>query len=155
MENTLNGKILKDLFGAVISGGSGSLLAYPKRKESLSTDWPEEEGIDIDLSAPTFEAREFTLNMALLAESLADFKSKYNGLFTELRGQDTHELYIADHDTTYILYYKSQSNFKKLVNSFNNGKVGVTFDLVFGETNPDDNISAVYLVEDQDRYLTA
>lgn len=155
MDNTLNGKSLKGLFGTLISGGSGSLLIYPKRKDSLSTDWPEEEGIDIDLSDPTFEAREFTLNMTLLADSLADFKSKYNGLFTELSGQDTHELYIGDHDTTYIVYYKSQANFKKLVNSFNNGKVGVTFDLVFGETNPDDNIPAVYLVDDQDRYLTA
>ncbi|MEO7212661.1 hypothetical protein [Mucilaginibacter sp.] len=154
MDYTLNGYDLKEMFGLVISNGSDTFLAYPKRKDSLQNNWPEQDGIDKDLTDPHFEARDFKLSCALIAEGREDFKTRYDALFTLLSGQGSKELYIADIDRAYHVYYKEQVNLTKLT-QLNRESCGVKFDLVFAETNPFDNIPAVYLVDDQDRFLSA
>ena len=155
MQASLDGLDFKATYGVVISKGSSSLLAFPGRKQSLSHDWQDEEGIDIDLSNPVFEPRDFTLTCAQIAASRDDFFTKNNALFTALSAPGTRQLYIADMDRTFIVYYKSQANCTKLSKIINTSKVGIKFDLVFSETNPADNIPAVYLVDDQDRFLIA
>lgn len=150
----LNGKDLYTTFGMIISGGSDTFLAFPKRKESLTHSWPEEQGVDIDLSEPNFEAREFKLSCALVCAGRTEFWLKYNGLFTELGNQGIHQLYIKDLDKTFLIYYKSQENIGKLT-QLDRNRVAIKFDLIFGETNPADNIEVVYLVDDEDRFLIA
>lgn len=150
----LNGKDLFTIFGLVISGGSDTFLGFPKRKESLVHSWPEEQGIDIDLSEPNFEAREFKLICNLISAGRTEFWTKYNGLFTELSTQGTHNLYIKDLDRTFLIYYKSQENIGKIT-QLDKDRVAIKFDLVFGETNPEDNIEVVYLVDETDRFLIA
>jgi hypothetical protein len=154
MANSINGKDLKAIFGTVIlKNGSDTFLAFPKRKDSLNHDYPEESGIDIDLSAPEFAAREFTLKVALLATDRPDYWSKYNGLFTELSQAGTHTLHLEDLGKDFLIYYKAQTNVTKLVRLNNGANVGSTFDLVFGEADPRSNIEAVYLGTDTHTYL--
>lgn len=157
----LNNKDFKAVFGIDVSIGSGSFLAFPKRKDSLSKNWAEVNGLDIDLDEPFFEAREFKLNCCLNIVNLGnpqaattDFWNKYNGLFTELSGMGTHQLYIDDLGKTFYVYYKEQGNISKIT-PISSGKIAVTFDLIFAEVSPTANISAVYLVDEQDRYLIA
>ncbi|QTE36031.1 hypothetical protein J3L18_23245 [Mucilaginibacter gossypii] len=154
MQYSLNGHDLKQTYGVLISNGSETFLAFPKRKDSLEMNWPEQDGIDKDLNDPHFEAREFKLTCALIAYGLADFNNKYNGFFTELSKLGTHELYIKDLDRTFLVYYKDQQNLTKL-SQIDRDKCGVKFDLIFGETNPADNIPKVYLVDDEDNFLIA
>jgi len=151
--NTLNGHDLKGLYGLVISNGTVQFLALPARKASVNHDWPEETGLDIDLANPNFSAREFTLSCAVIADSRDDFMSKYNGLFTELSGLDTHALYLEELGQTYQIYYKSQANLTKLSKINNTTKVGVKFDLVFGERDPADNMEPVYLVDENANFI--
>lgn len=155
MQATFDGYDLKESFGIVFTNGSDTFLALPKRKDSVNHNWPEEQGIDIDLSNPTYESRDFVLNCALIASSRADFFTKYDAFWTQLSSLGTHELYHADLDKTFLVFYKSQANVTKLSKIINTTKVGIKFDLTLSETNPDDNIPAVYLVDDLDRYLTA
>ncbi|TAE81917.1 MAG: hypothetical protein EAY81_09410 [Bacteroidetes bacterium] len=157
----LNNKDFKGIFGIDVTTGSNTFLAFPKRKESLNKNWAELNGLEIDLQEPFFESREFKLNCCLNVVNLGnataaktEYWNKYNGLFTELSGLGTHQLFVEDLGKTFYVYYKEQSNFQKLT-SFSSGKIAVTFDLVFGETNPSDNMDAVYLVDEQDRYLIA
>jgi hypothetical protein len=154
MANLLNGKDLALIFGTHIQrNGSDPFLAFPKRKESLSHNYPEETGIDIDLGAPQFEAREFSLKCALIADNRTDYWIKYSGLFTELSQAGTHTLYLADLDKAFLLYYKAQQGVSKLVRFGSSGKVGVIFELVFGEADPRSNIDIIYLGEDPDTFL--
>lgn len=155
MQAQWNAHDMKETYGIVISNGTNTFLALPQRKASVSHDWPEEQGIEIDLDQPTFEPREFTLNCALIATSRDDFFAKYDGFFTEISTMGIHELYINDLDKTFLVYYKSQQNCTKLSKIINTTKVGIKFDLVLGETNPADNIPAVYLVDDEDNFLIA
>jgi len=150
----LNGKDMWLLFGVVIGSGSGSFLVYPERKDSLTNDYMDQDGIQIDLLDPKYKSREFNLFCQLIANGRDDFWTKYNGLFTEISSAGTHVIYIADLGKTFHCYYKRQENLSKLT-PLDSGQVGVTFNLVFGETTPTENMEAVYLVDDQDNYLIA
>lgn len=49
-------------YGVVITdGGYNDLLCFPAMKEPDSNDWPEEDGIEVDLDAPMLEAKEVTV----------------------------------------------------------------------------------------------
>ena len=43
-------------------GSAASLLAYPPLKKVDSTDWPEEDGVEVDLTAPRLDTRNVSLN---------------------------------------------------------------------------------------------
>lgn len=155
MQYKLNGNDLLERFGVRVKNGAGTLLQFPKRKESTSSNWPEQDGIDIDLGDPHFESREFRLTCTLIGNSREDFKTKYYGLFTELKKQYSQELYSTDLDETFHLYFKEMESLRKLSRRIDSKLVGVEFELVFGEVNPNDNIPVVYLVDEQNNFLIA
>lgn len=152
MSYKLNTKDLYTVYGIIVNPGNDDFLKLPKRKGSIENNWQDENGLDIDLSQPRFEAREFVLKCTLEAVSRADFWSKYNGFFTELSGVGVHLLYVPDLDKTFTLFYKEQNNFKKLT-ALDNNAVYIQFDIVFGETNPTLNITPEYLVDSDDNFL--
>lgn len=155
MNYKLNDNDLLELYGITVNDGSSSFLAFPKRKDSLKNNWQDENGIDIDLISPKFEAREFVIKCTLEASTQIDFWNKYNGLFTELSISGTHELFVPDLDKIYTVFYVEQQNVKKVTRINSEYPVGVQFDLVFGEVDPTVNIEAVYLVDSSDRFLIA
>jgi hypothetical protein len=152
---TLNGKNLNSVFGLTISDGAKTLLQFPKRKESVSTNWPEMDGIETDLADPHFEARDFRLTCTLNATSRADFKTKFYGLFAELKKQYSQTLYSYDLDLQLFLFYKDMQNLRKLTNTIQGSVVAVQFDLILGEVNPEFNIPVVHIVDEQDNFLIA
>lgn len=156
----LNNKNLETVFGMFVErGGLNDFLAFPKRKSSLEHNWPDVNGNDIDLSSPTFEARQFTLKCALIAtgeneqEKNDNFWNLYNGLFTELSGEGTHELYLSTIDRTYSVYYVDQASVSKV--AYEDNRMIIKFDLIFQEADPFTNIQKVYLVDEDDNYLIA
>lgn len=146
---------METLYGITVNDGSSGFLAFPKRKKSLENNWQDENGIEIDLLAPRFEARTFPVKCTLQATDQADFWNKYNGLFTELSGSGVHTLYLPDHDKTYNVFYVDQQNVHKITPLSSAYTVGVQFELIFGEVDPTTNIEAVYLVDSGDRFLIA
>lgn len=159
MANKINNIDLQTVFGVSLRpGGSESFLQLPKRKSSLEHNWPERDGIDIDLTEPTFEARDFRLKCLLMAsgatltEARDNFWLLYNGLFTELSQPGHLDLFLGDYNKTFTLYYQGQDSLDKLT-KVTSKKVCLSFDLLFSEADPSDNIEAVYLVDEQDRYI--
>lgn len=65
-------------FGAVlISGGYDDILTFPALKDPDKNDWPEEDGIEADLSDPKLDSKEVTLSFfAEDAFGFVDFVSK-------------------------------------------------------------------------------
>jgi len=151
----LNGADLREAYGLIVEGGSGSFLALPARKEPLSHDFRDRDGLDVDLWQPRFRAREFTLSCALCAPGRDAFWARYNALFTELAGSGAHELEIADLARKFRVYYKEQRNVRKLTPL--DGAAGgawLRFDLVLAEASWEDNMDRVYLVDHEGRHLT-
>jgi len=153
MANALNGKDLKALFGVQVIK-TDDFLNRPKPKDSLENDFQDQDGLDKDLSARKLASRTFELPCALIATSRDDFHTKYDGLFTELTKGGLQELYLEDLDRTYYLYYEDQQPVTKLT-QIDREHVGIKFTIIFSETDPLSNITIIYLIDDQDRYLTA
>lgn len=152
MDYGLNSRDLYSIFGVTVLTDSDPFLAYPDAKESLSNDFIDENGIYIDLSKRTFKPRSFTLKCSLVAKNWSDFFDRYDALFMELSKPGVHDLYVGKYGKTYKLYYVKQDNITNLP-LVSGGMVGVTFDLILSETNPYNNISQVYLVDEHDHYI--
>lgn len=61
-------------FGVVItSGGYNDLLCFPALKDPDANDWPDEDGIEVDLSAPVLDAKEVTVSFATDRLDAGDF----------------------------------------------------------------------------------
>lgn len=148
----LNGVDLEATFGVVIKNVVNALMALPDRKPSLSHDFPDENGLDVDLSNPTFVARDFTFNCVLTADTVENLKNQYFAFFTLLKQQGSYQLYNDFLDMTIDIYYQKQANLSGIQAITNNG-YAVTFDLNFSETDSDLNIPIIYLVDEQNRFL--
>ncbi len=130
--DSLNGRNLLQDFGMIIQTGTAQLLEYPERKERIKYDWPEENGTQYDLQEVRFKDREVTLRCAILADNDSLFWQSYNALFVELSKPGFQQLYIADHNMHYSVFYKKSGNFQKLMKRLKNvPKVFVKFDLTF------------------------
>lgn len=153
MKYILNGYDLEEKFGLIIKNGVDPLLAMPERKESVTNDFQDQNGIEKDLAAPKFKARTFVFDCALEANDANDLQVKYFGLFNLLSQQGVYTLYNDFLNLTVTIFYtKFTSNNSGLYKTSNN-KIATDFKLEFGETDPYGNIPIVYLVDDVDRYL--
>lgn len=59
----IDGEDARNRFGVWITkGGYDGLLAFPALKEPEENDWPEEDGVEADLSDPKLEAKELSIS---------------------------------------------------------------------------------------------
>lgn len=133
----LNNKNLLDDFNLIIQTGTEQLLEYPERKETLTTDWAEENGQDYDLSLVKFKDQEVTLSCAIMANDDTAFWTAYNAFFAELTKPGFQNLYIWDHSKTYQVFYKKTGSFKKTLKRLKNvDRVFVKFQLTLQVKTP-------------------
>ena len=95
-------------FGVYITKGSyKELLTYPALKEVQNNDWAEEDGIEVDLSNPTLDTREFNI-------SFASLNSGHNQLVQLLSDGAYHSFDFRELEKVYVLRLVSQPNFRKI-----------------------------------------
>ena len=71
----INGKDIFDTYGAfVMKDGHNGLLSYPALKKVDTNDWPEEDGIEADLTLPVLEGRDFVMPFGFVG-SEGDFSA--------------------------------------------------------------------------------
>lgn len=147
MRYLFNAVDFKVAFNTIITNGVNQFMQLPDRKDSVSTDFQDTDGIDIDLDTPKFAARAFDFNCVTIGETIDQYKQNYFGLFALLKQQGTYTCYCDEVDMTLGLYYKKQINLSGLYRTPER-YFAQTFTLQFGETNPFSNIPIVELVDD-------
>ena len=91
MENALyiDDLHVRSRFGCWITrGGYAGLLAFPAMREPEYNDWPEEDGIEVDLSEPKLEDKEIAIPF------LADTHVGATDLVAYLSEPGYHSFYI-------------------------------------------------------------
>jgi hypothetical protein len=79
----INGVDIKNAFGIVLLEGSAeSLVQFPASRPPAYNDWQEEDGIEVDLSTPTFEPRQVNLRFAT-CRTTANVPAFINALTTQ------------------------------------------------------------------------
>ena len=90
----------------IIKGSYDNLVAFPPAKESDDkNDWPEEDGIEIDLSSLTLNTYELSIDFAC-KDDLG-----FSGLIAILSDMGYHEFYFPIFDRTYRLRLSSQNSY--------------------------------------------
>jgi hypothetical protein len=159
---SLSGKYAMDTldlwttYGVFLEDGTTEFLRFPERKESITNDWPDQMGIDIDLSTPTYKEREITIQCALIADNEADWWTKYNAFRVALMGSGKRMFYIAELSRSYQVIYVKCSSFTKFTRIKTSGKVAAKFTLQLLEPEPRailTNASGVPLTDGSGNYL--
>lgn len=152
----IDGADLYLVYGIFISAGSDDLLKIPKRKESITHDWLDENGVDVDLSRVFLESRDITLECNFLANSKDDFWYKYNSFIATLTKPGLRRLELSEFGKSYYVYYKECSSWKRFarINSGpEKGRIACKFTITFTEKNPTIDASNVYIITDDNRFM--
>jgi hypothetical protein len=124
-------------YGAFLLPGSYNGLLQPsKRKASLSNNWPEENGLEIDLATAKYEAKEVDLSFILSASNETEWWTRYNAFFTLLKASGERSLYVTELNQTFLVYYIEVSNYEQLTRIKVVNKVVARFTVKFGIANP-------------------
>ncbi|KAA2241667.1 hypothetical protein F0L74_17470 [Chitinophaga agrisoli] len=152
----MDGADLWLVYGVTISAGSDDLMKFPARKDSISHDWEDENGIDIDLSRVFFQSREASFQCNIIANDETDFWQKYSGFLAMLAKPDLRRLEIAELSRSFYVYYKgcnSFTRFTRIKSGAYKGKITAQFSIALTERAPVIDSSNVYVVEEQGRFI--
>ena len=120
----LNYQNAYDYFGVLVAqGGYKGFFSPPALKDIESNDWPEEDGIEVDLSSPAFESRTFQVDF-LCVDS-----SKIDAFLADLMGAGYQVFDLSEFGISFNLRYVGQKKTKRI----NRGEV---FSLTFAEDVP-------------------
>jgi len=127
----INGIDLYETFGAYILKGSyNDLLSPPMPRKRLEHEYIDQDGVAVDTTSQlTYEARRFSIKVALKGNSAAQFWSRYNALFEVLSQPTSFTLYVADLDKTFTLLYEGTAKAEKLTPIATASQVYAVFDV--------------------------
>lgn len=158
----MDGMDLWTTFGMFIEKGSADFLQYAPKKESITHDWMDSNGIDVDVSRIFFKERTVSLNCAIIAQNEADFWIKHKSFIATFTQPGLRRLMFKSHgDNQYFVYYSSCTSYtqvKALTGKeeliFGPNLVAAKFTLVIVEPNPSIDNTYVVIVDEDGRYLT-
>ena len=102
----IDGKDIYAEYGVyVVQGGWNELIAYPPLKPIDNNDWQEEDGTEVDLSAPVLDTREIQLKVAF-----TELDSRFFALIRHLSDGAYHTFDCRYIERTYTLRLVAQPN---------------------------------------------
>lgn len=152
----MDGKDLWTAYNLIVESGSDDFLKYPAKKESITHDWRDSNGIDIDLSRVFVNPREISLNCAIVVSDAAEFWNKYNGLIADLSQPGKRRITVVEFGSrSFFVAYSQCTNFSRLtrVKEGTATKIACKFTLVFIEPEPSLESSNIFIVDEEGRFL--
>jgi hypothetical protein len=153
----IDGMDIWTAFGLFVESGSDGFLNYPTRKDGISHDWLDSNGIDVDTSLNFLGPRDITLNFALLCSSESDYWVKYENFISRMIQPGMRRIQLAQFvGRSYQVYYKSCQNyhrFTKIIDADDLHKIASKFSVTFTETNPAPNSSDTFIVTEEGHFL--
>lgn len=98
--------------------GYKALIQMPSFKKLDSTEWPEYDGEEVDLTAPVLDTKTFNIQFCVVNVRYAE------DLFNDLSQGAYHDFYFADLKKTYKLRMTSNGTFSSLIKL---GKMTLSF----------------------------
>lgn len=140
-----------EAYGMFVMSGTNDLLKMPARKEPITHDWQDSNGLDVDTSRVFFEARDISLKMGFKSGNLTDFWDKYTKFLSLMAKPYLRRLEIVEFGKSYFVYYKSCSDYKRYKKVVNDSIC--EFTLVLSEPNPQIDSSPTFIIDEAGRFL--
>lgn len=157
----IDGIDLWTAFSMFFEKASTDLLKYAPKKDSITHDWMDSNGIDVDLSRYFFKERTITINCAIIADNEADFWNKHDSFIATLTQPGTRRLELKSHNNrSYFIFYKECNNYTQVLSVkgndetlFGPNKVAAKFSIVVIEPNPQIDSNNVYIITEDGHFL--
>ncbi len=153
----IDGFDLWTYFGIVPEKGAlDDFLKLPKRKDSISHNWMDEDGLDIDTSRVFLEAREISMNCVIIADTDDDYWTHYDQFLTLLRKPGLRRFSVAVFNREYYLLYKECNIYQKLSafkDTNGQNRLLCRFRLTMVEQTPTFNNTPTYIIDEAGRFL--
>ena len=92
----------------IAEGGYNGIISYPPLKKVETNDWPEEDGVDMNLSSPALDTRDFPIAF------ISHAKARTGAFFELISDKAYHTFKFRSLDREYKLRLVSQSNLNGL-----------------------------------------
>jgi len=110
---TINEADIYTTYGLVFKVGTLDALMEPsRRKESYTYSWRDQHGSDRDVEETFLESKNISISALIVADSLADFKTKYAAFKAFVAGGEYFILESTPTEISWKLIYDSVSSFK-------------------------------------------
>ena len=93
----------------IAENGYDGIIGYPPLKKVNANDWEDEDGIDVDLSSPALDTRNFPIQF------VSHGKARTGTFFELISDKAYHSFYFSALDKTFKLRLVSQSNLDTLL----------------------------------------
>jgi hypothetical protein len=152
----IDGIDIYDVFKVFLEEGSAYFLKFPPRKDSLTHDWLDANGIDVDTSRPFLGPRDVPLNLAIIATDQEDFFLKQSQFLSHLIQPGLRRISLRSHgERSYYVYYKETNNIKPEapLKGELTGLFAYRFTILFVEPEPQIDASHIFLVDHEGTYI--
>ena len=101
----IDGTDIRTLGMFILRNGSNDFLPFPTRREPDTNDWAEHDGLDVDLSECTFEAKKVSVQLYISAATEAVFNQQLNA-FESLNNQIGYrQIFVKEFNRTFSLRF--------------------------------------------------
>jgi hypothetical protein len=120
--------------GLAIGSGSDTFLQLRKRKEPFSNNWAEQNGREYDLTeSPKFEDRVFRLVGQIMADSEADFWTKWTNLQSIISTPGVIAVEVVELGLTFNCFFREMTNVHRLTRIKSGGQIRVQVEIILQE----------------------
>jgi hypothetical protein len=127
----MDGLDLWTAYGVFIEKGTDDFLILPERKESITYDWPDLNGLSIDTDTPVFREKEVELHCAIVASSEANFWTQYNAFKNALIAPGQRSLEVTELSQTFDVVYMKCTSFTRFTRLKTVSMIAAKFRIVF------------------------
>lgn len=146
----IDGTDIATLGAFIIRGGDNGFIMLPETKEVDANDWPEENGLEPDLTNLVFAARKFTVKYYLSGD-YTTFKTRLAS-FENLHFQPGYrEIYIREFDKTFQLRFAGFSGYNQTKGFAHNGQKAAFIDVDYWLDDPVQFLAAGIIAPVSDR----
>ena len=95
----------------ILRGGSNDFLPFPARREPDQNDWAEFDGLDVDFSDLSFEAKKISVQLYISASTEALFLQRLNSFQTLNNQPGYRSIFVKEFNRTFSLRYLGCSQY--------------------------------------------
>jgi hypothetical protein len=145
-------------FAIGIKEGTAGFLQHPERKESITHNWPDQNGLDIDLSKIFFKERDIILQCWLFTETETEFWTKRNAFIQQLSKPGLRRFTVTAHGgRSYYVVYKSCSAYRqipsKTLRNVPDNMIVHEFNITLTEPSPQIDATDIFIAADAGEFL--
>lgn len=157
----INAKDFWTIFSVLVESGSDDFLKLPPAKDRIARDWSDANGLDVDVSKNAFvNAREITLNCAIILDSEADFWERYQKFLAEWRTPGFKRIQVTELGLrSFYCIYKASETFRRFTRvrlddiGVNETKIACKFSLTMVEPDPNLGTTDTFIVNESGKFL--